>query len=53
MNIDGETVKRVLTYDRLIPAIEKCFKAYSDKSAVQPLRTRIDVTNQSGYASAL
>ncbi|XP_001623065.2 ketimine reductase mu-crystallin [Nematostella vectensis] len=49
--IEGSEIRRVLTYDELIPAIEKALVNFSDREhgdVVQPLRSVVPITKQNG-----
>lgn len=51
--ISASQVKNVLTFESLIPQMEKALAKFSDKKVVQPVRSVIPVKESGGYVCTL
>ncbi|XP_060066907.1 ketimine reductase mu-crystallin-like [Ylistrum balloti] len=51
--ISGEKVKNALTYEHLIPEMEKALSTFSQGSVVQPVRTVVPVNKVNGFLGVM
>lgn len=49
MHLAGDDVRRLLTYDALLPAMASALADYTAGSAVQPVRTTIPIAESGGF----
>ena len=47
--INADTIRNILTYEDLIPLMEKALCKFSDNCVVQPVRSVVPVENEGGY----
>ncbi|XP_033746700.1 ketimine reductase mu-crystallin-like [Pecten maximus] len=51
--VSGDQVKNVLTYEHLIPEMEKALAQFSQGSVVQPVRTVVPVSKANGFLGVM